>query len=246
MLPVGCGNSAGLFGLEDWMRDLIFGPIIAVGGDLAVALLTPTFPGAEGPTGPTGPEGPQGSAGPAGPDGTDHLFDVFIDEFFKDTANPGANFTVNIVAINEPILGTAVSNQNLAFKVLIPSQYAGSNSVVMRVALLHSGPVSVGSLAFEVFGRRLQNGSTTIENYINPPSRIVTMTATVTSTEFILLDIPINVAVPNGLGGAALVAGDELAFEFHTISSNGGAYQILGVEFFETTTTPTVAGATIS
>jgi hypothetical protein len=42
------------------------------------------------------------------------------------------------------------------------------------------------------------------------------------------------------------VAGDELAFEFHTLTSNGGAYQILGVEFFETTTTPTAAGATIS
>ena len=256
ILPASCGDSAGAFWIEDWMRDLFFGPALAIGGDLALALLLPGATGPAGPVGAAGPEGPAGSTGTTGPVGSPLLFDIFVDDFFSDTANPSGNFPVNTINITEPVLGQVTFNHRLAFRVLIPSEYTGTNAVVMRIALRRIPPppaLPTGNpFAFEIFGRRLQNGSTTIENYVNPPSRIITPTAPAggfVDTEFILLDIPINVAFPAGLGGAAIVAGDFLAFELQTTSTDldpAARYLILGVEFFETTAAPTVAGATIS
>lgn len=237
-LPAGCGSSAGAFWVEDWVRDLFLGPVLFVGGPSA---------GPAGPPGPTGPAGPIGPDGPGGPPGADAstLFYVQIDDFF---ANIFDGFNVVAVPIVEGRLGQLITlPDSVAFRVLIPQGYGGTNPILMRVALLRSGPASSGGpFDFEVFGRRLQNGSTTVDNYVNPPSTTVTPTGPFTGSEFILLDLPVNLPVPNGLGGGTLSAGDLLAFEFVTTTEDDGDYEVLSVEFIETIGSPAVSGGTIS
>jgi hypothetical protein len=249
-LPAGCGNSGGLWFVEDWVRDVFFGGVLTVAGDIAVALLTGPIVGADGPQGPTGPTGPEGPVGPTGPAGADAstLFDIQIDDFFANIGNGGAGFPITAVTISEPRLGRLLTlPDSFAFRILIPQSYQGTNPIVMRVALSRSGPASSGGpFAFQVTGRRLQNGSATVDNYINPPVTTVVPNGPFTGTEFILLDLPLNVAVPNGLGGGTLSAGDLLAMELGTTVVDGGDYEVLSVEFIETTGSPTASGATIS
>ena len=61
-----------------------------------------------------------------------------------------------------------------------------------------------------------------------------------------MYDLPLNVPVPGGLGGGVLSAGQLIAVELVTVGDDGGEYLLLGVEFYETTVAPAVAGGTIS
>ncbi|MFH1418293.1 MAG: hypothetical protein ABII12_08425 [Planctomycetota bacterium] len=247
-LSPGCDN---FLGLQDWQRDLL--SLAPTPGLLALALLT-----GPGPAGPAGPTGPQGLPG------EDGLFHVSVEDYFTHTdatsgfVGPTGDFIPDVVGITEPVLGEdnggtpgapAANADRVAFRVLIPPSYEGVNPVTLRLAFRRSGPTPGGEdFAFDIFVRRLVDGANTPENYINPPVRTVSVTPPVAGNddEFQILDLPINVAVPNGLGGAALAAGDFLAVELVTVGDDSGQYLLLSVEFYETTAAPPVSGGTIS
>jgi len=192
------------------------------------------------------------------------LFHVFVEDYFTHTDppdgffGPTGNFIPDVIAITEPVLGDddggapgapSADANRAAFRVLIPPSYEGANPVTLRLAFRRAGQDPAGEdFAFDIFVRRLVDGANVPEDYINPPVRTVNVTppAAGNNTEFQIIDLPITVAVPNGLGGAALAAGDFVAVELVTVGDDGGEYLLLGVEFYETEAAPAVAGATIS
>lgn len=269
----GCDN---FLGLQDWQRDLLGLGIGGLGdaGALAVALLTgggpapapapDPIPGIDGPQGPAGADGPPGPAGADGADGADgnSLFHVFIDDYFTQTDRINGwfgdtgDFIPDIIAITEPVLGEddggtpaapGPDANRIAFRVLIPPSYAGANPVTMRLALRRlGGPIGAEAFAFNVYVRRLVDGSNGVDNYVPVQTFTATPPAAGNTFEFQVYDLPLNVAVPNGLGGGPLSAGDLIAVELTTVGNDGGEYLLLGVEFYETTAAPAVAGGTIS
>lgn len=86
-----------------------------------------------------------------------------------------------------------------------------------------------------------------IEDYLSG-SRTFTLDAVSVGNEFRIVDLPIDAPLPAGLGGAALARGDFLAIELATGAADGGIWDALGVEFYESllADVPTVLGATIS
>ena len=220
----------------------------------------PGEPGAQGPQGEpgaTGPQGEPGATGPQGPAGAPGplFFDQFIDDFFGTQPVSNGSLDVVLVQIQEPQIGRNVQTgdpDRVAFRFAIPRTYAGANPVTMRLFLRRSGFIDPkgGPVPFEmrIYGKRLTNGSGTVDDYLAAGGQSVTINAPTSATEFKVIDLPINVAVPNGLGGAALTAGDFLAFELAPDVENpdSGTYHVLGVEFYETDVAPPVAGATIN
>lgn len=260
----GCDN---FLGLQDWQRDLLGLGLGGLGnvGALAVALLTggpapapapDPIPGAEGPQGPAGADGVDGVNGVNGVDGADgvdgnSLFHIFIDDYFTTIDVPPGELPVELVRIREPVLGDDGSTSNaadrIAFRVMIPPSYAGANPVTMRLALRRlGGSIGAGAFAFDVYVRRLVDGSNAIDNYVLVQTFNATPPVAGNTFEFQVYDLPLNVAVPNGLGGGTLAAGQLIAVELVTVGDDGGEYLLLGVEFYETTTAPAVAGGTIS
>jgi len=262
----GCDN---FLGLQDWQRDLLGLGIGGFGdfGALAVALLTgggpppapapDPIPGAEGPQGPAGPQGPPGADGVDG----NTLFHIFVDDYFTQVEQINGwfgdlgNFIPDEIGIIEPVLGEddggtpaapGADANRIAFRVMIPPSYTGANPVTMRLAFRRWTDVAIAGedFAFNVYVRRLVDGSNIVGDYV----LVQTFNATppATNTEFQVYDLPLNVAVPNGLGGGALSAGQLIAVELATVGNDGGEYLLLGVEFYETLAAPAVAGGTIS
>jgi hypothetical protein len=179
-------------------------------------------------------DGAPGIPGPAGIS----LFSVFVDDFFTVQGNPTGGIPVEIVQIEEPALGTinvqTGDADRVAYRVVIPAQYQGATTVVMRLFLVRQGgPMTGGQFSVRVFGKRLVDGSGTIDDYLDPAGRIVTVAPATSATEFKVIDLPLNVAVADGLGGTALAAGDFLAFELETVTTDGSQYGIVGVEFYD-------------
>ncbi len=105
----------------------------------------------------------------------------------------------------------------------------------------------VGPFEFVVYAKRLTDGSGTIDSYAAADGRLVTVDAATQPNEFMVIDLPLNVAVPGGLGGTQdLAAGDFLAFELELQQDDDADYLVLGVEFYETAVAPPVMGATIN
>jgi hypothetical protein len=212
----GCGYyDDDALGMADWERDILFGSL-----GLA-ALLRPI------------------------PAGDEALFSVWIDDFF------GANTAELLLGvggaekIEEPVLGRVPldPDNNVSYRVAIPDTYGGTNPVTMRLQMQRLGQLGAGNLALSFNMWRLVDGAGTPETYI--AGQAVAVDATATAGEFHVLTLPITVAVPGGLGGAPLSAGDLLVVEIESTESDGGEYLLLGVEFFESTTSPGVSGGTI-
>ena len=237
-ITTSCGGP-GFLGLQDYQRDFLMGglPALLAGGALAAALLLPGAPGA------TGPAGPAGSG----------LFDVQVQDFYNQQRDASGGLAVpngdGIVRITEPAIGLAT--EGVAYRIMIPETYGGVNPIVMRLSFQRT-PVTVpgAGFFFNVFASRLVNGSGAVEAYIspNPPVRTFTPTPPALANGYIVLDLPLYAAVPDGLGGAALAAGDLVAFELDNAGTDGGLYTLLAVEFYETTTPPAAGalGGTIS
>jgi hypothetical protein len=261
----GCDN---FLGLQDWQRDLMGLGIGGFGdfGSMAVALLTgggsppapapDPIPGIQGPQGPAGTDGADGADGVDGVDGVDGntLFHVFVDEYFGPIEGPARPFTPVVISIWELILGDDGGGtpanpdpfaDRIAFRVMIPPAYEGVNPVTMRLAFRRLGGTLGGeAFALNVYVRRLINGDSGVDNYV--PVQTFNATPPAGDTEFQVYDLPLNVAVPDGLGGGALAAGELIAVELATVGDDDGEYLLLGVEFYETLTAPPVGGGTIT
>jgi len=234
----------------------------ADGQDGAIGPIGPQGPtGPEGPAGPAGPTGPQGPAGasggsgPAGQPGPE-FFDVFVDDFFGDPDVPDAELPVVLVPIVEPFLGPndrqTGGTPGIAYRVAIPPTYHAGNDVTMRLFFHRTGPFNGNCLMFTLNARRLRNGLSGPSCYggseaddcaagqrtisITPPADGIGDAAGLTDAlntgVFLVVDLPINRAdglnFPNDL-----LPADFLAFELRTVQHDGGKYQLLGTEFFE-------------
>ncbi|MFQ5425355.1 MAG: hypothetical protein ACE5F9_15425, partial [Phycisphaerae bacterium] len=204
---------------------------------------------------PQGDQGAQGDQGPAGP----IFFDVFVDDFFTIDGGATGGLPVNAVRVTEPLLSldrlTGILTP-VGYRVAIPPTYGGTNPVTMRlflrrrpIALPPAGAIAagIGPFEFVVYAKRLTDGSGTIDSYAAADGRLVTVDAATQPNEFMVIDLPLNVAVPGGLGGTQdLAAGDFLAFELELQQDDDAEYLVLGVEFYETAAAPPVMGATIN
>ncbi len=207
-------NSGDALGLEDWERDLLL-----AGLGIGATLL---FPGGE------------------------NFFSIFVDEFGgRDTAAfpYGEGGSLPFV---DPVLGRAPvdPDNNVSFRVSVPSEYNGSRPICVRMFLLRTGGAVAGNLVFTVTVRSFQDGQSGEAIYIGATT--VSVNPATSVDEFKDLVLPLNAGIPNGLGGGNISAGDLLAFELESIASDGGEYQLLGVEFYDSNSTAAVNGATIS
>ncbi len=234
MSSFGChGNDA--LGLEDWQRDILG----SVGGVLAGALLDDAIVGgaAREEPGPTGPEGPQGPPGPP-------IFSVFVDTFFGPELTD--DLSVVPVRVEEPMLGPG--STPLAYTVVVPSNFEGSNPINMRVLLYRSGPCAGDCFIFTVDGRRFRLGSTAPQclggeetdcsdgtRWIRVNNPCVTAEDGAEVEQFIVIDLPLS---ETGLGYRGIFPGDVLAFELDTFADDGGVYNIFGIEFSDAFTDP--------
>ena len=178
--------------------------------------------------------------------GGENLFSIFIAEFGgrDDAAFPfGEGGSLPFV---DPVLGRAPvdPDNNVSFRVSVPSEYNGSRPICVRMFLLRTDGAIAGNLVFTVTVRSFQDGQSGEVLYINATT--VSVNAAAVVGEFKDLVLPLNAGIPNGLGGGNVSGGDFLAFELESIASDGGEYQLLGVEFYDSNSTPAVNGATIS
>jgi hypothetical protein len=215
-------------------------------------------PGPQGPAGPAGPAGSSGSSGPQGAPGT-ALFTEFIDDFFGDSDDGELCVTPPCFApILEPRLQYFGDNEftRVAYRFAIPDAYTNPNPVTMRLYLQRNSLCLGECLTINVNARRWRHESQGPECYggvevdCSDGTRfVIPQENCLQSTEFLVLDLPLNQPIGNGLGlPNDLVPGDFLAFELsieqvlkNEILNQAGLageledpdYTILGVEFFE-------------
>jgi len=246
MFGTGCGTGApAILGATG----IIYGLTTAAMGTgaLAAALLSGVIPlvliagansgnnGQPAPNPIPGPQGPEGPQGPAGDPAT-NLFSIFVDDFYTAI---GSTTEVELVPIFTPRLGgydpDPLLTDRVAYRVAIPANYLGSNPVVMRLFMQQDDPVLVpGPLKLRSWVKLLRNGSGTVADYTAAGGQVVTLDVATVQNEVKVIDLPLNAALPDGLGGAALQQGDFLAVELATEAPGGGLWGLLGVEFYET------------
>ena len=224
-------------------------------------------PGEPGPAGPAGPTGPTGPRGPAGEGGT--FLDVFIDDFFTYADHIPGSLDVNIVAIEEPALGAPNPESGdagaIAYRFEVPEIYGGEE-LTMRLLFFRTGPREQGQcLIFTIDSLRLRDGDG-IGPYgdrlwirVDPPTPLASESQKAAAEsllggeegQYLVLELPLN--SPSGLGYPDdLVVTDLIAFELATETrpedlsawDDGGRYELLGVEFFESVGA-TLKGVTI-
>lgn len=234
----------------------------------------PGSPGEPGEQGATGESGAQGIAGPVGPPGPQglqgvqgnpapELFSIFIDEF--NTNDSQQHLSLLRTSIRSPAIGPRNINTGvlpaIAFRAPIPNRYTGSNDVTLRMFFHRTGIVNEGCMVFRLDAMRLRNGSS-LENYGqsqwaridlgNAAQNVVTAGEVNTLDAAFIVELPINSTA--GLNFPRdLAAGELLAFEIstaikdvNTAIDDGGYYQLLGVEFYESPTgTVGLSGVTL-
>jgi hypothetical protein len=231
----------------------------------------PGEPGPAGPAGPAGPSGPAGPTGPAGPAGEGGTFlDVFIDDFFTYADHIPGSLDINIVSIREPALGVPNLESGdagaIAYRFEVPEIYDGEE-LTMRLMFFRTGPTEPGQcLIFSIDSLRLRDGAG-IGPYgdrlwirVDVPTPVATQTQKAAAQSllggedeglYLVLELPLN--SPAGLGYPDdLAVTDLIAFELATETrpedlsawDDGGRYELLGVEFFESVGA-TLKGVTI-
>ncbi len=204
--------------------------------------------GQAGSDGDAGDAGAAGSAGPPGPEGPagPSMFQVFVDDFFMESNTPIENFPVGgLVTIDEPALGEMQyrsSTSAIAYRVTIPPTYKAGNDVMMRLFFDRTGPFDGNCFIFTIDGRRLQNGQSVEVGYgprrwIRVETGLSQMPSSQSeavgfSDRGVFVDLPLNTVT--GLNYAAdLASGQLVAFEIANFQTDGGLYELLGVEFVE-------------
>lgn len=216
--------------------------------------------GPAGPAGPTGPTGATGAPGPAGPAGEGGTFlDVFIDDFFTYADHIPGSLDVNIVSITEPALGVANPESGdagaIAFRFEVPEIYETDEELTMRLMFYRTGPREPGQcLIFTIDTLRLRDGEgigtygnrlwirvdVPVVNAAAQKAAAGSLLGGVEDGLYLVLELPMNSAAGLGYPDDLQVT-DMIAFELATETrpedlsawDDGGRYQLLGVEFFE-------------
>lgn len=225
--------------------------------------------GPAGPAGPAGAAGAIGATGPAGPAGEGGTFlDVFVDDFFTYADHIPGSLDVNVVAIREPALGVPNPESGdagaIAYRFEVPEIYDGQE-LTMRLMFFRTGPTEPGQcLIFSIDSLRLRDGQG-IAPYgdrlwirVDRQLPVATQKTVAESLlgggdagEYLVLELPLNSAAGLGYPNDLAVT-DLIAFELATESrpedlsawDDGGRYELLGVEFFESVGA-TLKGVTI-
>ncbi len=212
--------------------------------------------GPQGPAGPAGPSGANGAQGPQGPAGEGGTFlDVFVDDFFTYPDHNPAGLPVNFVKIEEPTLGVPDPETGdagaVAFRFEVPEIYQGQE-LTMRLMFFRTGPVEPERcLIFSVDSLRLRDGQG-IGPYgdklwvrVDRPAPEVAQDSGAEALLgdtglYLVLELPMNspagLDYPDDLAVTDMIA-LELATEFRrddlSAWDDGGRYELLGVEFYE-------------
>ena len=217
-------------------------------------------PGPAGAPG-TGTPGRDGRPGTDGSDGLpgQEFFDVFVDDFFSEDPNYPRfdSLPVNVVQIIEPELFDECSCDStagfecspaVAYRVAIPEGYHEGNDdgivgndVTMRLFLFRSycNVCSDGCFVIHVVAKRLRDGAGALDYGGERWVLVDTNSSTKDCEVFFVVDLPLNRGlddggVNHGLGfDNDLRPQDFLAFGLQAVRSDGAVYEILGVEFFE-------------
>lgn len=215
--------------------------------------------GVAGLVGPPGPRGQQGVQGEPGPE----LFSIFIDDFHTNDSQQ--HLSLLRTSIRSPAIGPRNSATGIlpaiAFRTPIPNRYTSGNDVILRMFFHRTGIVNDGCMVFRLDALRLHNGSS-LENYgqtqwvridqSDTSPSVVTAGEVNTLDAAFVVELPVNSA--QGLNYPRdLSSGDLLAFEIstavledNTSFDDGGYYQLLGVEFYESPTgSVSMSGATL-
>ncbi len=215
--------------------------------------------GPQGFTGLMGPPGPQGVQGETGAE----RFSIFIDEFHTNDSQQ--RLSLLLTSIRSPAIGPRNINTGvlpaIAFRAPIPNRYTNLNDVTLRMYFHRTGIVNDGCMVFRLDAMRLRNGSS-LENYgqtqwvridfDNVSQSVVTAGEASTLDAAFVVELPVNSAT--GLNFPRdLASGELLAFEISTAIDelsltidDGGYYQLLGVEFYESPTgTVGLSGVTL-
>lgn len=184
------------------------------------------------------------------------FFSIFIDDFFTNGSQ--THLDLLLTSIREPALGPRNKGSGIlpaiAFRAPIPNRYTGNTDVTLRMFFFRSGELLEGCMIFQFDAMRLRRGSTLQAYGDTRWVRIdIDDTLSIAGNDdgeeslntSLVIDLPVNTAsgldMPNDL-----IAGDLLAFEIRTEVDDGGSYQLLGVEFFESETgSANPEGATI-
>lgn len=214
--------------------------------------------GPQGEQGEQGEQGPQGPQGPSGVSGNGSPFvDIFVDDFFTYADHIPGSLDVNIVSIQEPALGRPNDESGdagaIAYRLEIPEIY-DDQELTMRLLFFRTGDIDPDRcLVFTIDTLRLSDGSG-IEAYgdrlwirvdgatpvANQKSAVLSLLGEAQDGTYLVLELPMN--SPAGLGYPDdLQVTDMIAFELATATrpdlsawDDGGRYELLGVEFFET------------
>lgn len=210
--------------------------------------------GADGIDGLDGLNGEDGSNGGSNNSSSGELFSVFVDDFFTEDGQGSAALPVHFVSVVEPALGSVAQGaaDAIAYRTPILNAYRKGNTVTMRMFFYRTGPTD-GCFVFDVLAKRMRDGSI-IETYgdvrfirVDLPDTAAeagSIAAASSFEQFVVVDLPIN--RDDGLGYPDdLESGQFLAFEVSTVRDDGGLYELLGVEFFETRTEHDVFNARV-
>ena len=208
--------------------------------------------------GAAGADGEDGADGQDGADGPD-FFDIFIDDFFEQelfsASSENPLLPVNVIRIDEPVLRFAEESP-IAYRVAIPPRYQVGNDVTMRMFFYRTGTSDGDCFVMTLDSRRLRNqggievygdncdGKASADcgrRWIRFDRDDGDVSGNGVSTGIlVVLDLPLNTASGLNLerdlsGDQRLAPGDFLAFEINksSKSNDSRAYEILGVEFFE-------------
>lgn len=199
--------------------------------------------GSTGPSGPTGETGTPGLPGPEGPVGPE-TFSTFVDDFFEADPEVPNEWPFLLAPAVNPVLGSsvreAIALPAVVFQVEVPETYDPAHRVALRVFFYRTGPMDEQCFVFAVeasrlrtalgiegYGQRcwvqLDTGGESATDPVDSDAEVIGLHI----VEFSVNDLPGLDYPPD------LVPGDLLAFEFSGVIQDGGAYHLLGVEFFE-------------
>ncbi|UCG31923.1 MAG: hypothetical protein JSU68_09680 [Phycisphaerales bacterium] len=172
-------------------------------------------------------------------------FAVWVEDFFGGDVGVFPFGEGGAVHLSEPVLGRLPldPDNNVSYRFAIPANYNGLNPVSMNVYLLRQGQAVIGNMTLQFTVRRFVDGATTPETYA---SATLAVDAAADIGEVQVLTLPLNVAIPGGLGGGALNPGNLLHVEIEATASDEGEYLMMGVLVYDTLVVPAVSGGIIS
>lgn len=172
-------------------------------------------------------------------------FAVWVEDFFGGDQGVFPFGEGGAVHLSEPVLGRLPvdPDNNVSYRFAIPLNYNGTNPVTMNLYLLRQGVAVVGNTTLVFTVRRFVDGATTPDTYA---TATVTMDVPANVDEFQVLTLPLNTAIPGGLGGGTLTPGDFLHVEIEATTSDEGDYLVMGVLVYDTLVVPAVTGGIIS